>query len=223
MSKKPTKQITPTLSVQTFDFKSKELDGQLHLHDEMQILAGNAGMLEIKTAEKKFNLRVGDVMIIKRRTPHSAKAMLPFTSITAIGIDAGAIVPSPFIQFSTYLSPVLSMNDDSFIYLRREESATAEIFSTITHISEEKAKKQKSYEYFIEGYSKILLGLLDRLDILDNCTRDLDVAALGKLLPALAYLEENYTREITLEEIAKTLDMNREYFCRLFKNQTARN
>ena len=106
-----------------------------------------------------------------------------------------------------------------FIAAVREEGSfqITALSSRSVEKAEEKAKKQKSYEYFIEGYSNILLGLLDRLGILDNCTKNLDAAALTKLLPALNYLEENYTREITLEEIAKTLDMNREYFCRLFK------
>ena len=217
MSKRKALKNSPALHVSTLDYSSQEFAQELHIHDEMQILAGNSGMLEIKISAKKFNLRVGDVMIIKRRVPHSAKAILPFTSTSEIRISNDALVCSELSTVSLQLAPVFSQDENEFVYLRREDESTAEIFSTITHICEEKTRKQKGYSLFIDGYSKILLGLFDRLGALESGADSLDASAVAKLAPALLYVEENHTKEISLEEIAKTLDMNREYFCRLFK------
>ena len=217
MSKKAKIQKESSFYVKSLDFRSEELKGTLHIHNEMQILAGVSGMVEIKISSRKFNLRVGDVMLIKRRTPHSAKSILPFTTTTSLKISQDSLFPPEIEEYAKYLSVILEQNEKDFVYLRREDEATAEIFSTISQIFEESTKKGKSYSLFVDGYTKILLGLLDRKGAINEYADKFDTSALCKLLPALEFVDKNYTREISLEEIASTLDMNREYFCRLFK------
>ena len=203
--------------VSTLEFGDKELSGEQHVHRELQILAGRSGMLEIRSGTVKFNLRVGDVMLIKNSVPHSAKPILPFTTTASIKLGAGAILPTSLPHTGEYLYSTLSHFDKDYIYLRREDEKTAEVFSNVNKICEEAAKNDKSAPLFVEGYSKILLGILQRQDLLKSRIHTLDANAVTKLSPALSFVEKNCTKEISLEEIAKTLDMNREYFCRLFK------
>ena len=80
-------------------------------------------------------------------------------------------------------------------------------------------KKDGAKELFTEGYTKILLGLLHRHAIINDKKERYDVAAIKKLEGVFEYVQENYTREISLEEISSTMGMNREYFCRLFKKE----
>ncbi len=216
MNKKDINTSPSSISVSTLDHRDKELGAEQHVHRELQILAGKSGILEVKIASKKFNLRVGDVMVIKNSAPHSAKPILPFTTTASIKISAQTLVPPSLHEVGKYLE-ALSHFDKDFIYLRREDETTGEIFSTATRICEENEKKDKSYSLFVEGYSKILLGLLERQGALESTARNLDATAVEKIAPALLYVDKNFTREISLDETAKTLNMNREYFCRLFK------
>lgn len=41
----------------------------------------------------------------------------------------------------------------------------------------------------------------------------------NKILPAMEYIEKNYLRDISLEDLSSLCCMTREYFCRLFKKQ----
>lgn len=217
MSKTHTTDQRCGISVSVLEFGDIEFGKQQHLHRDVQILAGKSGMLEVKIDAKKLNLRVGDVLLIKNSVVHTSKPILPFTTTASIKIDNSMLVDSRLSSVSRYLYDVLSHFKKDFIYLRREEETTAEIFSTILRICEENDKNDQSAPLFVEGYSKILFGLLERQGLFESPAHNLDAAAVSKIAPALSYVDENYSKEISLEEIAKTLDMNREYFCRLFK------
>ena len=105
-----------------------------------------------------------------------------------------------------------------YVYMRREDEETAEICAIISKMNDEMAKKAPSYSVFIDGYAKILLGMLKRHKKIS--TIDIDYDALAKLAPVFNYVEEHLSEDITLEDAAETLQMNREYFCRIFKRIT---
>ena len=66
----------------------------------------------------------------------------------------------------------------------------------------------------------ILLGTLYRNNILINIEEGYDKDAVKKIWPTIQYIENNYNKELSLEKLASTLNMNREYFCRIFKKAT---
>ena len=212
------------VKISLLDNKARQLEGKksaaLHIHDEAQILAGSSGILEVTVAAKRINLRVGDVMIIKSRVPHSVKPILPFTATVVIQARPDELFPARFDKTNCYLALALQKNEKDFIFLRREDSATAEIFEIITRMNEENSKKQKSYALFTNGYMKILAGLLQRNNVLSAPQPPLNTDALAKLSAVFEHVEKNISREISLEEAASVLGMNREYFCRLFKKST---
>ena len=197
--------------------RSDEFSSLMHIHKDMQILVGSSGILEVVHNSKKHNLRVGDVIIIKRRTPHISRAILPFTSTISITIGAKYLFSPTFENISESLALALTESDKEFIYLRREDKTTEEIVSVITKMHEESIKKEKNHPLFIDGYMKILLGTLYRHEVIPNPLDNCDPLSIKKLYQAFEYIDNNYSHEISLEEIATTLGMNREYFCRLFK------
>ena len=211
-------------SITLLDNRSRQALGksasELHIHDEVQILAGISGILEVSVNSKKSNLRVGDVMIINSRTPHKTKAILPFTSTASVCLPASELFFSSFPREYSALALALAQSEESFIYLRRENEATTEIFSTISRMSEEETKKDKAHTFFTDGYSKILIGLLHRNGIINDLSTLCDLDSISKISPVFTYIEENISREITLEDVAKLVGMNREYFCRFFKKAT---
>ena len=44
--------------------------------------------------------------------------------------------------------------------------------------------------------------------------------SIVRIMPALEYIDENYYKEISLDEISGGLSLNPYYFCRLFKSAT---
>ena len=207
-----------TTCITLLDSRSDELCTKLHIHKEIQLLAGISGMLEVSIGTKKINLRVGDVIIINARTAHSVRAALPFTSTASIKLSPSFVVSKDHSEICNDLSESLLAEQKSYVYMRREDEETAEICAIITKMNDEMSKKEQSYSTFIEGYAKILLGMLVRHKKLN--VKHVDNASIEKLAPVFKYVEDNYARDISLEDAADTLKMNREYFCRIFKKVT---
>lgn len=208
--------FTPLISV--FDSRSNEMSRRVHMHDTLQLLAGISGTLEISIDSKKINLRVGDVIIIKNRVPHSTRAILPFTTTIAISLSPALAIPALSCELTDDLADVLTDSQERYVYMRREDAATAEAFSIITKMSDEATKKEGNYTLFIEGYTKILLGTLQRNQKL--CAVSCNTESIKRIYPVFEYAESNYSQDISLEEISSKLGMSREYFCRCFKKAT---
>ena len=84
--------------------------------------------------------------------------------------------------------------------------------------------KEESLEgdYYIMANIYSICGLLYKTNVL-SAGENLDGDNIKKLLPVLDYIEENFESPITLEETAKILNINKDYFCRLFKKTTGVN
>ena len=201
------------------DLKPKPVVGAvaaMHLHDDIEILAGYSGNLEV-CIDEKIDLRAGDVIVINRRVPHSTAKTVPFTSTIMLQFRIEKIHPEEFENINKYLALILSSNGKRFIYLPREEKLTGEVYYIIKSMHEESCAQRENYEMFVRGYMDILLGTLYRNGILDNIGEGYDKDALRKIWPVIEYIDKNYNREISLSRLAETMDRNKEYFCRLFK------
>ncbi len=190
---------------------------KLHLHDDIELLAGHSGMLEVCVDGKKINLRVGDILMIKRRVPHSTSKILPFTEAILLHFDLEKIGEGENTERFDYLSAILSASERNFVYLRREDSFTARLFEIVDKMYQENTKREDSYELIVSGQMSILLGLLYRQGILESAEHKKNIESIGKLMPCLEYIDENLEKELSLESLSATLGVNREYFCRLFK------
>ena len=57
---------------------------QSHIHDDIEILAGYTGVIEVSADNENMLLRKGDIIIINRRVPHSTDAKEPNSSSVLI-------------------------------------------------------------------------------------------------------------------------------------------
>lgn len=67
--------------------------------------------------------------------------------------------------------------------------------------------------YFQENATAILYDLIVKIQSRLSGGDDAD-----KLAPAIAYMEKNFGRDISLDDISEACMLSKEYFCRLFKN-----
>ena len=204
------------------DLKPKPVVGSvsaLHLHDDIEILAGYSGILEV-CIDERIELREGDVIVINRRVPHSTRKSVPFTSTIMLQFRIEKLHPEEFENINKYLALILSSSGKKFIYLPREEKLTGEVYSIIKNIHEENCAQRDNYEVFVRGYMDILLGTFYRNGILDNIGEGYNRDAIRKVWPIIEYIDKNYNSVITLEKLSFESSMNKEYFCRVFKHAT---
>ena len=191
-----------------------------HLHDDIEILAGYTGKLLVTVDNENLELRVGDVILINRRVPHATAPLAENSSSILIQFRIEKLHAGEFENINRYLSLILANSEKRFIHLPREEKVTEEIFNVIKKLYDENSNEDSNFDIFIRGYMDILIGTLYRNRILDNIEDNYNKEAVRKVWPAIEYIDKNYQNDITLEMLASTLNMNREYFCRLFKKAT---
>lgn len=192
----------------------------LHLHDDIEILAGNTGVLRVTIENKNLDVAAGDILVIHRRVPHETRAIRPNTTTVLIQFRIEKLRSSEFEKMNKYLSLILENTAEKFVFLPGDAPSTQEIFETIRRLQKETMEEKREYEIFIKGYVDVLLGLLYRNGILHNIEENYNKSAVQKIWPVIEYIDQNYQNKLSLEHLSATLNLNREYFCRIFKEAT---
>ncbi len=192
----------------------------LHLHDDIEILAGSTGVLRVTIDGKWVDVGCGDVIVINRRVPHETETVCPFTTTMMIQFRIEKLRSGEFENINKYLSLILENTSRDFVFLKGDEPLTKELYEIITRLHRENCEERKDYEIFIKGYMEVLLGLLYRNDILHNIEENYNKEAVKKIWPVIEYIDKNYQNKISLGQLSATLNVNREYFCRIFKEAT---
>ena len=189
----------------------------MHIHDDVEILAGVSGVLEIESSSQSILLEAGDVVIINRRIPHATKKLIPFTSYILIQFRIEKLYSASFEKTKKYLFQILSDNGRDLIHLPANDPLTKELFEIIKSIQAENQAAAPKYEYFICGYMDLLLGKLYRHGLLPDTEAGYRQQELQKILPAIRHIDQHYTCDITLDELAAVTHVTPAYFCRIFK------
>jgi len=78
---------------------------------------------------------------------------------------------------------------------------------------------EPAYEMAVKGHLLRFLSELYRTEIAEDSGTS---AYRGGISPALTYISEHYTDDISLEDLAASCNMNPSYFCRRFRDITGR-
>lgn len=190
----------------------------LHIHDELEILEANIGKVGVRAAGREIVLNKGESVLIKSRVPHQTYAVCNYSSHSAMQFLPDLLSETPISHSGKYLSRFIN-SGDMYIF-HSDNPVTAELHSYIAAIYNEYEKKLPSYELYIKANLQLMLGCFYRNGILNNADDFFNSHEIGKIMPLLKYIDENYAEPITLEQAGKILNLNRDYFCRLFKKAT---
>lgn len=182
----------------------------LHYHDEIELIVITSGTLVATVAGEQKTYEAGKTLFFSPRIPH----------ITYTSAEGGSYI---LIQFR--LEHYLNDDYDVGKYFRRfinnaeipfavlqnaELSRLAELALT------EENERRDGYTLFVKGLIYAIIALLNREGALALYNTE-NSAEIRKLRPAIAYIDDNFAKNITLDEIAEVQKLNPSYFCRLFK------
>jgi len=135
-----------------------------------------------------------------------------------------------FINWPKNLLPCSVFMDNGFFTDQKADSEVHQSIKTIIDkIIHEMSQKEDLYPRFTELYiCELFLTFFrhfpayyhDSLTNTANSRNNFDIKPMQK---ALRYLEENYTQNITLEQISEEANISRYYFSRLFRKTTGMN
>ena len=189
---------------------------RVHLHDEIELLRVVCGRLKCVVGDEEYIADAGDVIFVNSRVPHivtvdgecSEQVLVQFRIDHYIGSVKGDI-GSSLARFSEYTDRQCCVIGNC-----------VELCEYIDLIYREFTSKNDGYEEYIKSGIYSTIGYLSRCGVIENNNKLLSSPSIVRIMPALEYIDENYAREISLEEISGVLNINPYYFCRLFRTAT---
>lgn len=178
----------------------------LHSHPFLEILFIHEGHGSIQLADRNLPLNAGDIVVINAGTPHceysSPEAPLHFY-FTAYDKILLPKLPENHL-FSAEMEPVLHTGD------------VAENFYSLFRTALKELELDKDFGYEIaQATARIILMRLFRLLNRDFSAKEL-LRSNKVMQDALRYIDDNYTCDISLEELAAKCLVSKYYLSHLF-------
>lgn len=194
-------------------YVTKNHNSPPHWHRALEILYILNGKATVKMEGKKYKLNPQDMMVIDSAKVHDVVYALPQTMGITIHISKNFLRKYiPDIELTKFECSKETLRDDQTKSYERLCEYMKKL--TVTYIDQKQSYELKSNAYVLD----ILAELVDNFST--QIAENLSVSGYNKLArleQVYHYVEEHHSEEITLEDVAFELGLNREYFCRMFK------
>lgn len=188
-----------------------------HWHASVEIIRVLKGELSITLDNKNFVAKSGDVVFVNSETIHGA---------TPENCEYECLVfPLSFLKSGNrtcnrFLEDLTDKNCKLDFLPRSEElkACANELFKTVK-------ERKNGYQFVAIGLVNQLIGWFIATDQYSYETDGLNVKDEQKVLKlkrTLAFIRENFDKEITLDEIAVAAGFSTKYFCSFFKSMTGK-
>lgn len=186
----------------------------LHYHDELEFVVIFDGSFAITVDGEELFAEKGDVVFVGSGVPHSTRAMTP--SLTGlVQFRENDFLNSNITKIIKYSVKFNNLSESKVRILKNPE-----LFASLYRLILESEEKNDAFEIFVRSEVYKTLGLLYRDGILLDTERFFATKEIQKILPALEYVNKNYSDNISLEDASSLLGFDPSYFCRIFKSAT---
>lgn len=189
------------------------LISDMHLHKEYEFLYIPSGKLKCITTDGEYVLEGGDVLFINSYVPHSTYSEADDTFTTLIQFN------SPFVSDSSlhYITRFLKFCDTPAYVFKSGKPETQEVLNCMNVIVNEHKNHSSFWRDYVNANIFMLIAILRRYGILSDFATG-KKEEIKKIIPAIEYINNNFSHPITTADLASILRFNESYFCRLFKN-----
>lgn len=198
-------------------FKYRDCCVKDHFHDEIELLAVKRGKIAFTSNNKTYVVSPGEVIFVNTHVPHHTVVIEDNTYYVMVQVNFYALAQS---SISKYLARFINSDKEKIVLFSSERPETRELFGFFSTINEEYYNKSKAYEIYIVANTYNILAFLYRYDVLRDAESFFNIKVVDKIMPALKYIDEHYTEQISLENVSSAVNLNPSYFCRLFKKAT---
>lgn len=192
-----------------------------HWHDEVEFTLVEAGRMEYRVNEAKYDLKAGQGLFCNAGALHSGSMTggdcdyisLTFHPRLLSGFEGSAIG-------SEYVAPILASGALSSLLLDPSTPWQREMLEALEQVYALLAERPPYYQLDIQRLLLDCWALLFR-----NCAQGMreaseeDPEKLRRQRQILTYIEQHYTEKLTLEGIAREVGLCKSECCRFFKRQ----
>ena len=182
-----------------------------HYHEDVEMIWIEEGDFQLFINNQTYELSKGDIAFVNSFVPHK--------TLTHVG-NKKLLLQFKHNLFSSeqMLMPLFPKRND-FAIFRKDSEQNECLTSCFEKLSSEFSLQQKSYTSFIKASFYEILAVLYRFEILDNPEEISLPPECERFLPALKHVYDNIAFPVSLGEISNMLNIDRSYFCRLFKKK----
>lgn len=191
----------------------KEIVG-LHYHDDLEFIIVYEGRFAITVDGEEYFAEGGDVVFVGSGVPHSTRYVTPSRS-GLIQFRENDFLSSQITKIIKYSVKFNNLSESKIRIIKNKE-----LFLALDRLLLECDTKGDAFEIFVRSEVYRILGLLYRDGILLDTERFFASKEIQKVLPALEYVNSNYSDNLSLEEVSSLLGFDVSYFCRIFKQAT---
>ena len=199
------------------DSSGQEKDFHFHEFDKIVILI--SGKVDYTVEGTTYKLEPWDILLVRHHMIHKAAIDLsvPYERII-IYVDSAYV--ERFAPEAGLMDCFAAAEKRRYCLMRPDAGGVERLKEAL-----ERLEKTQGDELFgaqlLRGTMLVqLLVLINRIALSDNSREKNTSESGGKIAPALSYINENLTRELSIDDMAAMCYMSRYYFMRLFKTQT---
>ena len=185
-----------------------------HYHDELEFITVYDNDFYIVVDEQVYTAAAGDVIFVNSGVPHRTFS----TKSTRTGLvqfRESDFIDHDIVKAVKYSTKLNSLTECKVRIIKNEE-----LFSSIDSIITEFCNRGAAYEIYVRSYVYKSLGCLYRMGVLLDGEQLYGTKEVQKILPAISYINKNYSENITLADMSEMLNFDASYFCRIFKIAT---
>lgn len=189
---------------------------KLHWHKEYELIRVLKGSFNITINGKTTKVKDGDIIFLNGGSLHS-------------GTPNNCIYECVVFEITSLLlkNPLCNAELNDLIVLEKKiqnfyTDKNSKTYQTLNNIFDIIKEKKRGFEFKIYGLLYCFLGMVeqDKLYISHEEIITPNKKILYKIEKILSFIENHYMEDITLYDMADTLNMNEKYFCRFFKRIT---
>ncbi len=189
---------------------------RMHVHDEIELLKVSTGKLKCVVGEEEYILAQGQVLFVNSRVPHYTTPVEGNTEQLFLQFRIDNFIDDSVSKIGTVLARFSEYTDRQSCVI----NDCPELCGYIDLIQKEFFIREDGYEEYIKAGIYNIIGYLSRHHVIENHNKLLENSGIIRIMPVLEYIDKNYYKDISLDEISGVLNINPYYFCRLFKNAT---
>ena len=185
----------------------------IHYHDELEFLPVYQGSLLCKVDDVEYIAKSGDLIFINAGVLHETLSLEEGTKWGLLQFRESNYLNTEIRKIIKYSVKLQNLDGAQVRILKSKE-----LFDAVDTALKECTNKNSAYEIMTRSHVLKIIAILYRDGILSNGEEAFNTPAVQKILPAILYINQNYSEDINLDYISQMLGFDRSYFCRIFKN-----
>ena len=195
--------------------------GPMHWHPYFEIATAQSGVLDYQVGQTHTILEPGDSIFVNQNMLHGIRQVSGAAPdpLPIIVFSGTVIAPENSAIYQNYIQPILACSSLPFVVFRQGNDLWNEVHRQIRTIYCAMRERPVCYELAVQrSLCCILEAVFRNLDSLPKSEASrVQLNAQIRLQKMLSYIYENYTRTITLADIAGAANISRSEAGRCFQ------